>query len=123
MVYDSRAQAGYLDNLHLACTRRMYLFFRIRCPGARSDSSASIALRTDVVNFVYSSCWKCLRAFIGNGLQALVGKSIAKEIMVLKSMWASCISQTGAWLEKRLRAYRLDKVPLREYLKEEEWLF
>ena len=97
-------------------------FSRNRCPGARGDSSASTQLRTDFVNFVYSPRGQCLRASIGNGLHALARESVAKEMMFLKSMSASSISQAGAWLEKHLRSFRLEKVNLPDELEEEEWL-
>ena len=122
VLYDSRAQARYLDNLHLACTRRMDKFFRVRCPGACGDSSASTQLRTDVVKFVYSPRGQRLRASIGNGLHPLAGESVAKEMMFLKSMLVSSISQAGTWLEKHLRAFRLEKDNLPDELEEEEWL-
>ena len=112
VLYDPRAQARYLDNLHLACTRRMDRFFRDRCPGARGDSSALTQLLTDVVNFFYSPRGQFLRASIGTGLHALAGDSVAKEMMFLKWMSASSISQAGTWLEKHLRAFRLEKVNL-----------
>ena len=122
VLYDPRAQVRYLDNLHLSCTRRMDRFFKVRCPGARGDSSASTQLRTDVVNFVYSPRGQCPRASIGNGLHALAGESLAKEMMSLKSMSAPSISKAGAWLEKHLCAFRLERVNLPDELEEEEWL-
>lgn len=122
IVFDSRAEAQYLGNLLRPCTRRMDHLFRLRCPGARGDSSATVLRHTTIRNFAFSPCGQCLRAAIGNGLYALAGEAAALTMMEINPMPAVSVAQASAWLEQQLGSFLLENVSILHGIHEEECL-
>ena len=97
-------------------------FFRLRCPGARGDSTATLHRHTNVRSFVLSPRGQYLRAAIGNGLYALAGEVAALALMTIHPLPAVSVAQAGMWLEQRLGSYRLENVPIPNRVDEEDWL-
>lgn len=123
IIYNSFAEAAFLDALDKWCIGNPDKFFALSCPGHRPGSinAASFHIEETPI-FVKATFGQCLQGAIANGIHALDGPDQTLLMLRLGPHSASSLLQAGAWIEHKVGRYGLQKVKLDGNLDEEEWL-
>lgn len=123
IIYNSLAEAAFMDALDKWCTGNPDKFFTLSCPGHRGAShKASDFHVKEVSTFVRAAFGQCLRAATANAIHALSGPDQALAMLQLGPISGNSLSNLGSWIEQRDGRYRLQKVKITGNFDEEEWL-